>query len=181
MRCTILYLIFYLICTSLIIRGPASLNMEQNDDKAIQEKQKTDLQDLVRGMNAAVADIAVGRIWVLFSARACSCPSDSESALQMALKAELSVSPDYELIDGQWPSIPGKQYSSFVSHAALNGYNDVMWDEIEHRYGKGTRQRVEKRASEMNPSQFPATSHRYSASTWFVCPLFPFICGTRSL
>jgi hypothetical protein len=32
----------------------------------------------------------------------------------------------------------------FVSHAAWKGYNDVMWTEIEHRHGKGTRQRVEK-------------------------------------
>ncbi len=70
--------------------------------------------------------------------------------MQLALKAELKVSPDYELIDGRWPSIVEKQYMPFVSHAALKGYNDVMWAEIEHRHGKEARQRVENVRVKLN-------------------------------
>jgi hypothetical protein len=104
------------------------------------------------GPNPSVqAKITGQRVWVLSAARACLCPSDSESALQLALKAELKVTPDFELIDGRWPSILEKQHLPFVSHAALKGYNDVMWTEIEHRHGKGARQRVEQQASEMEP------------------------------
>lgn len=151
MRTAVFYIVVCVICDSTSFRGLAADTTVQDDNKAVIEKQKADSVDRVRGMKAAVSDIAEGRIWVLSQARACLCPSDSESALQLALKAELKVSPDYELIDGRWPSIVEKQHILFVSHAALKGYNDVMWTEIEHRNGKGTRQRVEKRASEIEP------------------------------
>lgn len=152
MRTAVFYIVVCVICASTSFHGPGADTTVQDDNKAAIEKQKAESVDRVRGMKAAVSDIAEGRIWVLSAARACSCPSDAESALQLALKAELKISADYELIDGRWPSIVEKQYIPFVSHAALKGYNDVMWTEIEHRHGKEARQRVEKRASQMEPT-----------------------------
>ncbi len=152
MRTAVFYIVVCAICAFTSFRELAADTTVNDDDNAVIENQQADSVERVRGMKAAVSDIAEGRIWVLSAARACLCPSDSESSLQLALKAELKVSPDYELIDGRWPSIVEKQYMPFVSHAALNGYNDVMWAEIEHRHGKGARQRVEKRASEIEPT-----------------------------
>ena len=151
MRAIIFYTLIGVICASVSFREAGAKATVQENDKAEKEKQKADSIERVRGMKAAVSDIAENRIWVLSAARACLCPSDAESAMQLALKSELNISPDYELIEGHWPNIVENQYMPFVSHAALKGYNDVMWTEIEHRHGKGARQRVEKRAIEFEP------------------------------
>ena len=151
MRSSFFLIAVCIICAPAIFHELATDATAQDDNKAVIEKRNTDSEERVRGMKAPVSDIAEGRVWVLSEARGCLCPSDSESALQLALKAELKVPSDYEFIDGHWPGILEKQHLPFVSHAALKGYSDVMWTEIEHQHGKGTRQRVEKRASETEP------------------------------
>ena len=152
MRTIVLHIVVGMLCVSTNVLVRASDTTIQESGDAVLAQRAQESLERVRGMKAAVSDIAENRIWVLSAARACLCPSDSESALQLALKAELQVSPDYELIDDRWPSIVEKRYIPFVSHAALKGYNDVMWAELEHRFGNGTRQRVEKRAKEIEPT-----------------------------
>lgn len=121
MRTAVFYIVFCAIYAFTIFREHGTDTTVHDENRAAIGKQKAESADRVRGMKAAVSDLAEGRIWVLSAARACLCPSDSESALQLAWKAELKVSPEYELIDGRWPGLVEKQHMPFVSPAALKG------------------------------------------------------------
>ena len=106
----------------------------------------------VRGMKAAVADIENNQLWILNEVRARSAARGQPCSLQSTLARELHMSTDDGIsID---PNVPHPSildqdvYMLVMPLAVIRGYNDIMWVEIEHRYGAGTRKRIESLAAE---------------------------------
>ncbi|MEQ9588052.1 MAG: hypothetical protein RJS97_08870 [Parvibaculaceae bacterium] len=106
----------------------------------------------VRGMKAAIADIENNQLWILNEVRARDGLSGQACSLQLTLSRELHMPTDDGIsID---PNVPHPSildqdvYAFAMPLAVFRGYNDVMWAEIEHRHGVGTRKRIESLAAE---------------------------------
>ena len=101
----------------------------------------------VRGMRAAIADIERNQLWILNEVRARVDPSGQSCSLQLTLARELHIATDYgnsTYSNVPHPSILDQDvYAIVMPLAVIRGYNDVMWAEIEHRYGAGTRKRIQ--------------------------------------
>ena len=106
----------------------------------------------VRGMKAAVADIENNRLWILNELRSRDGASGQPCSLQSALARELKIPADNGYsIDPQVPRpsiLDQDTFALMMPLAAIRGYNDIMWAEIEHRYGDGTRKRIESLAAQ---------------------------------
>ena len=106
----------------------------------------------VRGMKAAVADIESNRLWILSELRSRDGASGQPCSLQSTLARELNIPVDNGYaVDTkvQRPSILDQDaFALMMPLVAIRGYNDIMWAEIEHRYGAGTRKRIESLAAE---------------------------------
>jgi hypothetical protein len=89
--------------------------------------------DRLMGMKAALADLETGRLKI--KSPALPVPAWNDSYLEL-LEKECGV---------EWVTV-----NDSVGHAAieLRGYNDVMILEIEHRFGKGILDKLQKKAEE---------------------------------
>jgi hypothetical protein len=106
----------------------------------------------VRGMKAAVADIENNRPWILNELRSRAGASGQSCSLQSTLARELNIPADNGFsFDPQLPRpsiLDQDTFALMIPLAAIRGYNDIMWAEIEHRFGAGTRKQIESLAAE---------------------------------
>lgn len=112
----------------------------------------------IKGMKAAVSDIENNRIWILNGRRSQDGDSGQPLFLQSKLEEELGIlADDGTTFDSNRPHpsvLDEAGYARTMPLAVIKGYNDVMWAEIEHRYGSGTRTRIEKLAM-LRPTKEP--------------------------
>ena len=78
--------------------------------------------------------------------------SGQHCSLQSTLVRELNIPADHGYsVDPEVPHpriLDQDVYALMMPLAVIRGYNDIMWAEIEHRYGAGTRKRIESLAAE---------------------------------
>jgi hypothetical protein len=105
----------------------------------------------IKGMKAAVSDIENNRLWILNGRRSQDGDSGHPLLLQSTIEKELGIlADDGTTIDSNRPHpciLDEAGYVKTIPLAVIEGYNDIMWAEIEHRYGSGTRARVERLAA----------------------------------
>jgi hypothetical protein len=105
----------------------------------------------IKGMKAAVSDIENNRLWILNGRRSQDGDSGHPLFLQSTIEKELGIlADDGTTIDSNRPHpsiLDEAEYEKTMPLAVIEGYNDIMWAEIEHRYGSGTRARVERLAA----------------------------------
>jgi hypothetical protein len=104
----------------------------------------------IKGMKAAISDIENNRLWILNGRRSQDGDSGQPLFLQSKLEEELGIpTDDGTTFDSNRPHpsvLDEAGYAKTMPLAVIKGYNDIMWAEIEHRYGSGTRTRIEKLA-----------------------------------
>jgi hypothetical protein len=123
------------VCTAPVWPGPYKAGQDQKQPNP----------DRLRGMRAAVADIEAGKL----KQRSFPLPDPAWHGQYVEmLRKECGV---------EWEIVTDKAAAPLI--AEMGGYNDVMRVEIEHRFGRDTLEKLQKKAeADFRKSKVPSPS-----------------------